>query len=209
MRDFVKGLLKFVAVVLVLAAIAGGVLYAFFVKDVEVGHNGMAPTMILGDRVLVWKTTEFGLGEIALCEHPQEPGRYVMGRVVGRPGHVITFERGQLRINGRTPDTDSSGMVEFDDAETGRRHRMALARENILDHTHWTFVRHGSEPRMRRPHRVGSGLFLLSDNRTHLGEDSRQFGTVAPSTCVGRIFMRLTAVESPARVGNAALDLLD
>jgi signal peptidase I len=205
-RDFTKGALKFLGVVLAIALIAGGVLYGFFVKIVEVGHNAMAPTMILGDRVLVWKTTELELGDIALCAHPQEPGRYVMGRVVGRTGQTITFERGQLQINGETPDSQTLQDLEFDDAETGRRQRMRLGRENILDRTHWTFRRTTSEPRMRRPHRVGPGLFLLSDNRTHLGEDSRAYGEVTPSTCVGRVFMRLTAAPSPSEVGNAALD---
>lgn len=208
MRDFTKGALKFLGVMLVIALVVGGVLYGFFVKVVEVGHNAMAPTMILGDRVLVWNTTELELGQVALCEHPSEPGRYMMGRVVGRPGQVVTFERGQLKIAGRTPDADQLGPIEFDDAETGRRQRMRLARENILDRTHWTFTREGHEPRMRRPHRVGSGLFLLNDNRTYLNEDSRTFGEVSPSRCVGRVFMRLTAAPSPPEVGNAALDRL-
>ncbi|MCZ7679216.1 MAG: S26 family signal peptidase [Sandaracinaceae bacterium] len=103
MRDFLKGALKFLGVVLVIALIAGGVLYAFFVKVVEVGHNAMAPTMILGDRVLVWNSQDFELGEVVLCPHPQQPGRYVMGRVVGRPGQIVSFERGSLTINGQTP----------------------------------------------------------------------------------------------------------
>lgn len=208
MRDFLKGALKFLGALLLLAAAVAGVLYGFFVKLVEVGHNGMAPTMILGDRVVVWITTDLELGQVALCAHPQEPGRFVTGRVVGRSGHLVTIERGQLRIDGRTPDRDGLAQVEFDDAETGRRTRMHLAREDILGRQFLTFTRHGREPRMPRPHRVGPGLFLLNDNRTYMAEDSRSFGEVQRDRCVGRVFMRLTAADSPPEVGNAPLDLI-
>ncbi len=209
MREFTRGLLKFVGVVALLAAIAGGVLYAFFVKVVDIGHNGMAPTMILGDRVLVWRTQEFELGEPVLCRHPEQPGRYVIGRVVGRPGNVVAFERGSLTINGRSPDLDVRGLVIFQDAERGRQERMQYAIEDILDHDHPIFMRERSQPRMSRPHRVTGGLFLMSDNRTYVGEDSRAFGEVDSSTCVGRVFMRLTAAPSPSEVGNGVLDIID
>lgn len=209
MRDFTKGALKFVGFVLVLALIAGGVLYGFFVNIVDVGHNAMAPTMILGDRVLVWRTQELALGDVALCRHPQQAGTYVMGRVVGRPGHLVSFERGHLLINGEAPDTDTRGVVEFEDRELGRRERMSYAIEDILDHDHAIFWRERGTPRMTRPHRVGTGLFLLNDNRTYPTEDSRTFGEVDPSACVGKVFMRLTAAPSPAEIGNGALDIIE
>ena len=209
MKDFAKGLFKFLGVLVILAAIAAGVLYGFFVKVLEVGHNGMAPTMILGDQVLVWKTQQLGLGEVALCAHPQQPGVYVLGRVVGRPGQVVGMERGTLTINGETPSVDLLDVVAFPDAELGRSVRMRRAREVILDHDHPLFWREDSEPRMRRPHTVQGGLFLMNDNRTHRGEDSRTFGEVAPASCVGRVFLRLTAAETPAEIGNAALDIIE
>ncbi|HEY8427379.1 MAG TPA: signal peptidase I [Sandaracinaceae bacterium] len=209
MRDFVKGTLKFFGVLLVIVLAAGGVLYAFFVKVVEIGHNAMAPTLIFGDRVLVWNTQRFAFGDVALCRHPQQPGRYVVGRVVGRPGQVVSIERGVLRISGDAPATDVRGTVLFADAETGRRVRMRHALEVLIDHDHHVFWREGSQPRMRRPHEVRSGLFLLSDNRTYDGEDSRTFGEVDPSTCIGRVFLRLTAAPSPPEVANGALDIIE
>jgi signal peptidase I len=208
-RDFLKGVLKFVAFIAVLGGIAVGVLYAFFVEVIDIGHSGMAPTLITGDRVVVWKTRDFEIGEVALCPHPIEPGRFVIGRVVGHAGTNIDFQRGQLLINGRTPDVDVLGTVSFDDPETGRSERMRLFMEDVLDHEHMSFVRERSEARMRRPQRVGSGIFLLGDNRTHVGEDSRTFGTVPPNTCIGRIAMRLSAAPSPMEVGNGALDLIE
>lgn len=209
MKDFAKGVFKFLSVIVILVAIAAGVLYGFYVKVLEVGHNGMAPTIVLGDSVLVWKTQELGLGQVALCEHPQQPGVYVLGRVVGRPGQIVGMERGTLTINGEMPEVDGRGIVSFQDAEIGRTVRMRYAYERILTHDHPIFWREGSEPRMSRPHTVRGGLFLMSDNRTHRGEDSRTFGEVSPASCVGRVFMRLTAAPTPAEIGNAALDIIE
>lgn len=209
MKDFAKGLFKFLGVLAILAAIAAGVLYGFFVKVLEVGHNGMAPTMTMGDQVLVWKTQELGLGEVALCEHPRQPGVYVLGRVVGRPGQIVAIERGSLTINGEAPMVDVLDVVAFPDAELGRTVRMQHAHEDILGHEHPLFWREDSEPRMRRPHTVQGGLFLMNDNRTHRGEDSRTFGEVSPEGCIGRAFLRLTAAETPAEIGNAALDIIE
>lgn len=203
-----KGLFKLLGVVLLIALVAGGVLYTSFVTVVEVGHNAMAPTMTLGDRVLVWRTDKFELGQVALCAHPGQPGNYVIGRVVGRPGQTVAIERGQLLIAGEAPPVDIRDVVVFDDAELGRPVRMRRALEDLLDRDHFIFTREGDEPRMRRAHSVRSGLFLMNDNRTHRGEDSRTYGEVDPNSCVGRVFMRLTAAPATVALGGAALDIL-
>lgn len=207
-KDFLKGIFKFVGVLLVVALIVGGVVYSSFVTVLDVGHSAMAPTMVLGDRVLVWNTQELGLGEVALCAHPERPGEYVMGRVVGRPGHTVSFERGGLRINGDAPDTDLKGVITFHEADTRRTRQMRLIFEDILDNDHHIFVREGHTPSMRRPHEVQRGLFLMNDNRSFPGEDSRTYGEVTPSDCVGRVIMRLKAADAPAELGHAALDII-
>lgn len=209
MRDFTKAVLKFLGGVAVVLAIVAAILYFFFVRVVEVGHNAMAPTVIMGDRVLVWRTTDVELGEIVLCEHPEQPGRYVMGRVVGTPGTRVAIERGQLRINGQVPDLDLQGDVRFADMETGRNRTMQLGLEDILDHDHHIFRENGRQMRDMRLRQVGAGYFLLSDNRNYLGEDSRSFGEVVANTCIGNVFMRLTAAESPPEIGNSALDIIE
>jgi signal peptidase I len=180
------------------------------VEVVLVGHNGMAPSMLMGDRVLVWKTQDLELGEPVLCEHPEQRGRYVLGRIVGRPGHTVTLERGVLRIDGDAPDREMQGTFVLDDRELGRHVTMQWAIEDILDHDHYVAWREGNPPEISRPVRVTRGYFLLGDNLSHRGEDSRSFGTVDESRCVGRVFMRLSAsAASPEEVGNAALDLIE
>ena len=209
MRDLLKGTLKFLAAVAFVLAAVGGVLYGFFVRIVDVGHDAMAPTIVAGDEILVWRTTDFELGEAVLCPHPQEPGRFVLGRIVGRPGHTVELGRGgQLSIAGERPDVDMRGTVDFYDTRRRRNQSMCWGVANILDHTHQFMFRERRPPEMR-PHEVEGGYFLLSDNRSFYGEDSRRFGEVEGSRCVGKVFMRLRAAEAPAAFENESFELID
>ncbi len=209
MRDFMKGAGKFLGVVAVILLVAGVILYFFFVRVVEVGHNAMAPTVMLGDQILVWRTQSFELGEMVLCPHPSEANRYVLGRIVGRAGDVVSMERGNLFINGQQPDADHRNPIRWTDLETGRIRTMHWGLEDILSHEHYFFREDNRRPPELRPHRVRGGAYLMSDNRTYVGEDSRDFGEVSEVTCIGKVFMRLTAADSPDDVGNSALDILE
>ena len=71
------GFLSWVGAILIVIAL---VLKAFVFDVAEVGHNGMAPTLIRGERVLIRKGAEPVLGSIAVCRHPTEDG-WVVGRV--------------------------------------------------------------------------------------------------------------------------------
>lgn len=209
MRDFAKGAAKFLGVVAVILLVAAAILYFFFVRVVTVGHNAMAPTVMLGDQILVWRSQSFELGDMVLCPHPSEQGRYVLGRIVGRPGDTISMDRGMLHINGQVPDNDIHDPIRWLDPETGRIRTMLWGVEDILDHDHYFFREDGRRPPEMRPHRVQGGAYLLSDNRSYLGEDSRDFGEVPEVMCIGKVFMRLTAAESPPEIGNSWLDILE
>ena len=210
MRDFLKSAAKFVGGLLLVLAIAGGVTYGLFMAMVVVGHNAMAPSLVLGDRVLIWKTQTFELGQAALCRHPSEPSRYVMGRVSARAGQTIEIDRsGTLQVNGSAPDREVHANIQFRDLERNRVEEMVWAEETMLGHDYGTFWRANTRNLAMRSRRVTGGIFLLSDNRTYIGEDSRTFGPVAPDSCVGRVFMRISAGESPSEVGHRPVQLVD
>jgi len=208
-RDLAKSALKFLGGVAVLLAIVAAIFYFFFVRVVTVGHNAMAPTVIMGDQVLVWRTNDLELGEMVLCEHPAEAGRYVLGRIVARSGQTVSIERGRLHINGSMPETDVRDPVQFADMETGRNRTMSWGVENILDHQHYFFIEENRRVPNLSPVRVRGGTYLLSDNRSYRGEDSRSFGVVSELTCIGKVFMRLTAADNPEAIGNSMLDILE
>jgi hypothetical protein len=44
---------------------------------------------------------------------------------------------------------------------------------------------------------VRTGVYLLSDNRSFYGADSRSFGEISPSTCLGQVFFRLQPAHPP------------
>lgn len=201
--------LKFLLGVAVVLAILWGVLRAFFIEVVTVGHDGMAPTLIAGDTVLVWRDSTPEHGAIMLCRHPTIDTRFVMGRVVGRNGTDITIDRDRIRIEGTYPPIDWQGEIAFNDlSEQHGPVQMRWGIEHLGNDDHPVFERVGRTFRLR-PVSNYDGLYLLDDNRTYPTEDSREFGPVPESRCIGRVFMRVGSSENtPPEVGNRQFQLL-
>jgi signal peptidase I len=184
-----RGLFKVLMWVLAIGLLAAAVLNLFFVDVVQVTHNAMAPTLVAGEQAFVWRSAEPSMGTIMVCEHPGQPGRYVIGRVIGKPGMRIESPRGQLTISGSTTDLDFQDTRRFYDALQDRTEQMRHGVETLGNTEHPFFIREGYELRIR-PVEVQRGLYLLGDNRSHPHNDSRTFGEVDPDTCLGRVFMR-------------------
>lgn len=200
---------KFAVVVLVVLGIIGAILKTWYLDVVEIGHNGMAPTLIAGDTVLLWRSAAVEHGDVVLCRHPTDTARWVLGRVVGRNGTELAVVRGQLTVEGHVPPTDFREEVDFLDRGDGERVRMRYGWEHLGNDEHMIFLRADREMRMRATGGY-DGLYLIGDNRTYTGEDSRTFGVIAESACVGQIFARLWASpESPAETGNGDFDIID
>lgn len=188
-----KGAVKFVGVLLAILALVVGVLRLFFVDPVTVAHNAMAPTLIHGDLVLLWRGAAVNHGDIVVCRHPHED-RYVMGRVMGTNGMAISSLRGQLAINGTVPAHDYRGTIPFFDTTTERIVTMRWGIEELGNNSHYFFEQDGRTLRVRE---VGAvrGIHLVGDNRAYQDEDSRDFGDVDPATCIGDVFFRLRPAE--------------
>lgn len=174
------------------AAVIAGLLHFFYVDNFVMPHNGMAPTLVYGDRVLVWRRAKPDMGDIVVCEHPTRPGTQVIGRAVAFAGHsVSTDTRGQLFVDENRASAESLGTVRFFDARHDRMFTMQLSSIDYnRKHRHQFFVEDGYAFAMRQ-YQVQRGIFLLGDNRTDPYDDSREFGEVDPATCRGEVFMRL------------------
>lgn len=211
-RSFTKTLLKFLAWVVGLLVVFVAVMRIFFVDVAVVGHNGMAPTLEAGDTILLWRNgTPDDLGDITICDHPRNSGELVVGRVVGKSGMTLEVDdHGRLVIAGSRPNMDWLGEERFTDTveDFTATYRKGLAVMGNVEHL--LYVREGTTFRMR-PTEVERGkVFLMSDNRTHVGQDSRYFGAVDPATCHGTVFMRLApASDSPNDLGHGYLDIID
>jgi signal peptidase I len=143
-RDYAEVMLLAVAVALLVRAVA--------VEGYRIPSGSMAPTLLAGDRVLVWKLG-YGLrvpftrlrlggdpprrGDVIVFENPRAPGLAVVKRVAGVPGDVVELRDEVLLVNGvpqpRTPDGDLAYEDRGEEGaaarrETCRRYREALAR---------------------------------------------------------------------------------
>jgi signal peptidase I len=199
---------KFIAWVLVALGLVAGFLKWQYVDVVTVAHDGMAPTIVLGDRVLLWRNAHIDRNDVVLCRHPRDANRWVMGRVILMPGEGMQVDRQQL-IRGRYRiTTDYRGVISFA-AMNNRAQGYRWGFEQVSDNDFHMFMERENSPPRMNPVRVSNGLYLLGDNRAFGGEDSRSFGAVPPANCRGQVFMRLSAAERlPPEIKHKMLDLL-
>lgn len=197
-----KPIFKFLLWVATVFAIIAGIMKATVVDLALVGHNAMAPTMITGEQVLIWTRHDPERGDIVICENPADPSMMVVGRVVAVEGSVVGAARGHVVLDGDNLDRNVMGSTRFFDvdSETTSEYEIGVRHIGINDYPYMVATNYNFR---MRPSTVGPGeVFLLSDNLSYLGQDSRTFGPVAIETCVGQIFLRWKPVDD----GGAGFD---
>jgi signal peptidase I len=175
------------AVVIVIAL----VLKVVWFDVASVGHNGMAPTLIRGERVLINKRGEPKLGSIAVCQHPTEVG-WVVGRVAATEGMTIDSFGSELRIDGEPVRFDRQGVTTFHNLDNDRRRSLVWGTEHLGPSEHLIFMEDGGRHLVNRTEVQKGKLYLLGDFRAYMGQDSRAYGVVDASTCRGTIVFRIT-----------------
>lgn len=180
-----------------LAAVSAGILNLFFVRVAMTSDDNMAPTLLPRERIVIWRDAKLDISDIAVCKHPSQD-QYVVGRVIATAGMTIASDpQGGYTVNGRRPELQSNGTLQFLDQRSGHSVPMVWGTTTYTGHEHqWM-----SRPRERLrvvPTRVRSGIYLLSDNRSSWGADSRTLGEIDPSTCLGQVMFRLHPAH-PAR----------
>lgn len=209
MSSFWKGLFKISLWVGGVLLVIGGVLRIFFVTPINAGHDAMAPTFLAGEKVLLWRDANIEMGDIAVCENPSSPGSMVLGRVMGKGGMTLQTTRGNLTISGSRVDMDWLDTIDFLDADANRQISVRHGIETVGNTEHEIFVREATEFRLRETEVPAGKLFLLGDNRGTRNHDSRSFGPVAESSCIGTIFMRWNPVDRGDALDHGWLDFLD
>ncbi len=210
MRTFLKYALKAAAWLGAIALVVAGVMRIFFLDLVVVGHNGMAPTLLAGEEVLMWRGTEAEMGEIVICQNPQTPGQMVMGRVVAREGMTIKDERGDLWVSGTIPTLDwEGGTKTFFDLDVNQEIVVKFGTEELGNTNHEFFIQERYTFRVRETEVPSGHIYILGDHRSRPDHDSRTFGTVVQNDCVGSLFMRWSPVEARgADINHGWLDIL-
>ncbi|MBI4956941.1 MAG: signal peptidase I [Myxococcales bacterium] len=154
----------------------------------------IAPTLRGGDHVLLYTPGTPGFGDLVRCKDPDNPGKYVIGRVVGLENDLVELQARTLRVNGgRYDESDACKQPYFtvEHPDTGASVPMACQRVKMGGGWFMRGQVRGDVQGGDVSARVGPGrAYLLSDNRD-LHEDSRDFGTVPLDSCDGRIVFRL------------------
>lgn len=185
------GFLSWVGAVVIVIAL---VLKAFVFDMAEVGHNGMAPTLIHGERVLINKRADPVIGSIAVCRHPTEDG-WVVGRVVATGGMVVDSAGGKLRVDGEPVVFDEKGKTSFYNADNEQTTAVIWGDEYVGSQPHRIFIGEDRRQSIRKTEVPGGTLYLLGDHRAYMGQDSRAYGPVDASECRGTIVFRVTPVD--------------
>ncbi|MEM9728740.1 MAG: signal peptidase I [Myxococcota bacterium] len=168
------------------------ILKVVFFDMADMGHNGMAPTLLRGERVIINKRAEPKLNAIAVCQHPSEEG-WVVGRVVATEGQTIGSFGEELRIDGAVIPFDERGITDFYNEDNELKRSVKYGTEKIAENSHTIFLTRSEPQHLVRKTTVESGkLFLLGDYRGYMGQDSRPYGQVDASSCRGAIVFRLT-----------------
>ena len=159
-----------------------------------VGHNGMAPTLVRGERVLINKRGKPVHGSIAVCQHPTEEG-WVVARVAATEGNVIASFREVLRLDGQPFRFEERGITEFYNEDNDLKRSVVWGNEVSGSDKHSIFLDRNRQHLVRKTTVEPGKLYLLGDYRGYMGQDSRAYGLVDAASCRGTIVFRLTPVE--------------
>jgi signal peptidase I len=154
--------------------------------------SSLRPTLESGDVVVLMRVGERGFGTLVRCTDPEDPQRFVVGRIVGLQGDEVTVTPPYVTVNGtrfNTSDACKRGSIEVPHPTSGSPIQGTCARVEMAGGWHYRADVPTNEGETK--HKVGPGrVFLLSDDRT-FHDDSRDFGAIMADTCQETVFFRL------------------
>ncbi len=191
----------------------GGVVFvalllrSFVVEAYQIPSGSMIPTLQVGDHIWVNKLiygitipfTDIKLGaryrpprrgEIIVFEHPREPGKDLIKRVVAVGGDTVEMRDNVVYVNGVADGHRYEGTrryFDFDENADEWRARDGKVYDEQLEGAHFTTLQDPSlPPHGFGPVRVPDGqLFVMGDNRDN-SSDSRYWGFVPLDHVRGR-----------------------
>jgi len=183
------GILALIAGILRLTLLDGWV-----VPEDPVLGASVVPTLRAGDRVLLLTKGERGIGDLVRCPDPEDPSRWVIGRIVGLAGDRVRVEGDRLFLNDKRYDAVEScteGIVTFPHPSSGAPTQANCSRVEIGGGWHFRASVYSKTQMKPVEHTVGPDrVYLLSDNRM-FHDDSRDFGAVPASSCKEKIVFRM------------------
>lgn len=199
MRKFLRGLAWTVGII---AAIIG-LCRATFLRwwkvpaDDPALTTSMAPNLAAGDILLLIRGKP-KLGDLMRCADPEQPGRYVVGRVLAEAGDKIELTNDDVIVNGRRSLREmacQNSAYRVTNPTTGTDVDLYCTVEAVQGHKHMRVTDPKAQQVVLRKHEVSEGnVFLVSDNRT-FPLDSREYGAVPKDTCREMVFFRIMGTK--------------
>ena len=201
-----RGLFSLVTALLGVAML----LRLFFVDLVTVPHDGMAPTLLVGETVAVWRKAQVDAGDIVVCPHPASPSASVLGRAVAFAGQRLRLDaQGNALLDDRHAVPTPTRTMPWFDAAHQKQITMQVSQSEGQGSGHYEHMVAGDAPLKPRSYAVKRGVFLLGDNRSDVRDDSRHFGEVEPGSCRGQVVLRVAPAQArPDQLQHSYFDVI-
>jgi signal peptidase I len=172
-------------IVVVVAVLVALLLRAFVVQTFFIPSGSMAPTLQVGDRILVNKLSyhlhAVGRGDIVVFSRPPAENcggpevNDLVKRVIGLPGETLSLSGGHVYVDGRRLDESWLPAAEQGVTRPGP------------GGTHYS---------LQHAYRIpANDYFVMGDNRTD-SCDSRYWGPISKPLIVGKVEMRVWPLSS-------------
>lgn len=160
------------------------------------------PNLDPGDRVLLLRSSP-GPGDLVRCADPDEPRRFVVGRIVAIANETVEVRGEDFSVDGKSPSSEGSCPQPVVSVEVnGTTAELSCSTEAFRGRKYRRLKRPNAPTSpITKSVKVPEGsVYLVSDDRT-FPLDSREYGPVVASTCGEQIFFR---VSSAAGLGDSA-----
>ena len=194
MRKF----LRFLLWVAIIAGAVVGLLCAFAIRFARIPEDlilgaSVRPNLQGGDLVILWRLTAPKFGDLVMCPEPDNPGEFVVGRLLAEAGDTVEVKGDRVIVNGQESETEMScpGFVTVDpDTEAELDQRCEV--EVTGTHRHLIGQSAGSKkvPKPVRDELRDGEIYLVSDNRLY-PYDSREYGALERDACPETVIFRL------------------
>jgi signal peptidase I len=148
------------------------------------------PTLTAGDLVVIARHGSPGRGNLVRCADPDEPRRWVVGRWMAGPGERVEFAGEGVSVDGQratSPRGCDTPTVTLTNPASGNSEALVCRQLEFGGFTHETLVSTEHAEGNRSTKVDPARIFLVSDNR-HMHLDSRDFGSIDPSSCQHVVF---------------------
>jgi len=207
----VKKFGKFLLWTAIFGGIASAILYftMFWIwvvpSDDPLMSASIEPSLSPGDVILLMHLGKRGYGELVRCVDPDEPRRFVIGRIAAESGDNLVIDNGRLIVNGKNVSFEyacSNRNISVKDPTTGSPVDMLCNIEELGAVSHKTAIRPSQEGEAPITRTVQPGhVFLVSDNRFYPA-DSRVYGSVPIESCDSRVLFRFWSAAGFSDVDN-------